>query len=131
MSQDGGLQRANQDLQLQISQLAPAREDSHPAPSSKWEHHWMQHWPYHHVEQKKKSHDPRPNHHKQGEVSVSSIGHHDPPRTPWQAGPRGGRGAVCSRAPQPWRLPALPWSDHAVPGPCERSARTNTTVFVP
>lgn len=30
MPQDGGLQRANHGPQVQISQLAPAREDPHP-----------------------------------------------------------------------------------------------------
>lgn len=55
MTQDGGLQRANQDLQLQISQLAPAPEDSHPAHSSKWEHHRTRHWSYHNVEQEKET----------------------------------------------------------------------------
>lgn len=44
--------------------------------------------------------------------------------------PEAGGGAVCSRAPLPSNLPALPWSDLAVPGPCERSARPNTTGYV-
>lgn len=98
--------------------------------SSKWEHHRTRHSSYHHFEQEKPATIPGLIITGRGRSVLSPLDNMTHPGHLGKPAPEAGGGAVCSRAPLPSNLPALPWSDLAVPGPCERSARPNTTGYV-